>query len=81
VAWKDSGGAERAEAAGEIEATGESFACTQRGCGREAEPGSAVLCFDCGKTYRRCQKHGGLMGARRSLHSHRALYHPKGETR
>jgi hypothetical protein len=34
----------------------------------------------CGKVYVRCRRHGGEAGAKKSLHSHRALYHPK-ETR
>lgn len=33
----------------------------------------------CPDTYRRCAAHGGEAGARRSLASHRAIYHPKGE--
>jgi len=31
----------------------------------------------CGKTFDRCQAHGGEAGARRSLQSHRGVYHPR----
>ena len=30
----------------------------------------------CGEKYDRCEAHGGLPGARRSLKSHRGIYHP-----
>jgi hypothetical protein len=36
-----------------------------------------VACMACGASYIRCEAHGGQAGARRSLHSHRALMHPK----
>lgn len=32
-----------------------------------------VTCPTCGKEYHRCEEHAG---AKRSLHSHAALYHP-----
>lgn len=35
-----------------------------------------LSCQLCGKTYRRCEKHGGEKGCRRSIHSHSGLYHP-----
>jgi len=37
----------------------------------------------CGQKYARCQAHGGLAGAKRSLKSHRGVYHPgeKGDER
>jgi len=35
----------------------------------------AVSCRSCGKTYHRCDDHGGQQGCQRSLHSHRAVYH------
>lgn len=38
---------------------------------------NTVACFECSATYIRCEAHGGQQGARRSLHSHRALKHPK----
>ena len=38
---------------------------------------AAAICPDCSKVYARCSRHGGERGALRSLHSHRALYHPK----
>ncbi len=31
----------------------------------------------CGNAYRRCAEHGGEAGARRSLKSHKGVYHPK----
>lgn len=37
---------------------------------------NSVACFDCTKVYVRCAACGGQAGARRSLHSHRALHHP-----
>jgi len=37
---------------------------------------SGVACFDCRKVYVRCENCGGDRGARRSLKSHRGLYHP-----
>lgn len=39
-----------------------------------------VACFDCDKVYVRCGDCGALAGARRSLHSHRALHHPSQES-
>jgi hypothetical protein len=83
VTFKDSGGQERAQASGEIVTKVEPFwgqTCDRRGCKGPAfhDP---VKCKDCGKTYARCSGHGGVPGAVRSLHSHRALYHPKSEAR
>lgn len=40
---------------------------------------NGVACFDCERVYVRCEAHGGNKGARRSLHSHRALMHPAAE--
>lgn len=37
----------------------------------------ALVCADCGKDYARCEGCGGVNGAKRSLHSHRALHHSK----
>lgn len=37
---------------------------------------ATVVCSDCGVDYARCEAHGGEAGARRSLKSHRGLYHP-----
>lgn len=34
-------------------------------------------CDTCGKVYARCDAHGGGAAVRRSLKSHRGLYHPK----
>lgn len=34
----------------------------------------------CERVYVVCEKHGGEAAARRSLHSHRALYHTKART-
>lgn len=36
-----------------------------------------AACATCGKRYGRCDAHGGEDGARRSVHSHAALHHPK----
>lgn len=38
---------------------------------------AVTVCATCGKSYARCARHGGEAGAKRSLHSHRALYHPR----
>lgn len=47
---------------------------------RASKPATADgACSDCGKTYHRCGDHGGADGVKRSLHSHRALHHPKGD--
>lgn len=50
------------------------------GCDRCGEPAyeGPEICDVCGKAYRRCIEHGGTQGARRSIHSHKALHHPKG---
>ena len=34
----------------------------------------------CGNKYARCEAHGGIEGARRSLGSHKGIYHPKEPT-
>lgn len=78
MAWKDSGGQERAQASGEIVAAERppGVPCSKRGCRFPGQrPGA--FCIDCGQRYHRCADHGGTAGAQRSLHSHRALYHPK----
>jgi hypothetical protein len=41
---------------------------------------ASVRCNDCPRVYARCQHIGGEAGAKRSLHSHRGLYHPKERT-
>jgi len=40
-----------------------------------AETPALAQCSTCGRCYRRCASHGGEDGAKRSLHSHRALIH------
>lgn len=52
------------------------IACCKRGC-RERAVRPGAFCVDCGERYHRCEAHGGEAGARRSLHSHRGLHHPK----
>jgi hypothetical protein len=43
-------------------------------CDKCREPATAaVSCPGCGANYRRCDECGGESGAKRSLHSHRAL--------
>jgi len=59
-----------------------------------AGPVAAVLCCEegapplgqrvtCARLFERCEAHGGLAGARRSLSAHRGVYHPgeKGDER
>jgi len=47
-------------------------------CKKDVPPDVAgANCIDCKKVYYRCPACGGAAGAQRSLHSHRALYHPK----
>lgn len=79
MAWKDSGGADRADASGELLSSVHLSPCSKKGCKDRAEVGSHVACADCGRVYTSCAKHGGLLGSKRSLHSHRALYHPRNE--
>lgn len=82
MTWKDSGGQERAQASGEVVSAPAGARTTCDKCPRR-HPGpvyhQTVACPECGKEYARCAGHGGLAGAMRSLHSHRALYHPKTE--
>lgn len=63
--------------------------CGKRGCkalvvsavaGAAGAAGSFVACSEpgCGKEYPRCDRHGGLAAARRSLTAHKGLIHPRG---
>lgn len=45
-------------------------------CKAPVSPWNTVACFDCTRVYARCGMCGGQAGARRSLHSHRALHRP-----
>jgi hypothetical protein len=78
VITRDSGGRDRAEAAGEIITSPRRSTCdARRGrCGMRVLH-AAVACQECGKVYGRCEADGGYTGALRSLHSHRALHHPR----
>jgi len=49
--------------------------CKKRPC--RAPSVASVSCPVCGTIYTRCAEHDGEKGARRSLHSHMALAHPK----
>jgi hypothetical protein len=49
--------------------------CDRRGC---LTPATGAVSCDCGAVYQRCEAHGSGAGARRSLHSHRALQHARG---
>lgn len=42
-------------------------------CDKCKQPAAGTAACHCGALYRRCEKHGGAAGARRSVHSHRAL--------
>jgi hypothetical protein len=54
----------------------ETKACDK--CGTQVDTAggwNGVACLDCTRIYIRCGTCGGQAGARRSLHSHRALLH------
>jgi hypothetical protein len=48
------------------------FPCGFRGCTTRVTV--AVACGECRRPYARCESHGGLAGARRSLRSHHGLW-------
>lgn len=51
------------------------FFCKKVRCTNPAHPDVEVVCPSCGRAYERCENHGGEAAARRSLKSHRGLYH------
>jgi hypothetical protein len=53
--------------------------CTKPRCTNPVAGGS-VACPTCGRAYQRCENHDGEAGAKRSLRSHKGLYHPAPET-
>ena len=67
----------------ETSLTVQTVVCGQRGCktiiNTHGGWSNACCCFDCGKVYAKCEEHGGIAAARRSLKSHRGLAHPAKE--